>query len=69
LVLLIAQAVSLVPFVGDFRSRQIGVGTGSLLIVAVAVAFVWWIGASRSSELLGIGALKITNSNPCPGSA
>lgn len=36
----IARGVFLVPFVGDFRSRQIGVGTGSLIILAVALLFV-----------------------------
>jgi hypothetical protein len=53
----IARSVLLVPFVGDFRSNQIGVGTGSLIILAIALAFVRWMGASRSSQLLGIGVL------------
>jgi len=53
----IARAVLLVPYVGEFRSSQIGVGTGSLIILAVALVFVRWIGASRSSQLLLIGVL------------
>lgn len=53
----IARAVFLVPYVGDFRSNQIGVFTGSLIILAIALVFVRWIGASRSSPLLGIGVL------------
>lgn len=53
----IARAIFLVPFVGDFRFRQIGVGTGSLIILVIALLFVRWIGASRSSQLLGIGVL------------
>jgi hypothetical protein len=39
----IARAIFLVPFVGDFRSSQIGVFTGSLIIFAVALVFVRWI--------------------------
>ena len=42
---------------GDFRSRQIGVVIGSLLIVAIALVFVGWIGALRSCQLLGIGVM------------
>jgi hypothetical protein len=51
----IARAALLVPYVGDFRARQIGVFTGSLIILAIAVAFVRWIGASRVAQLLGVG--------------
>jgi hypothetical protein len=46
-----------VPHVGPSRSNQIGVGTGSLIILAIALAFVRWLGASRSSQLLGIGVM------------
>jgi hypothetical protein len=53
----IARGVFLVPFVGDFQSRQIGVLTGSLIIFIIALVFVRWIGASRSTQLLGIGLL------------
>lgn len=49
----IARAVFLVPHVGEFRSNQIGVFTGSLIILV----FVRWIGPFRSSQLLGIGVL------------
>ena len=65
----IARAVLLVPFVGNFRSRQIGVFTGSVIILAIAVVFVRWIGATWPSQLLGVGVPKITNSNSCLGSA
>jgi len=51
----IARGVFLVPHVGQFRSNQIGVFTGSLIIFMIALLFVRWIGASRSSQLLGIG--------------
>jgi hypothetical protein len=41
----------------DRPSNQIGVGAGSLISLAIALVFVRWIGASRSSQLLGIGVL------------
>jgi hypothetical protein len=53
----IARSVLLVPHDGQFRSSQIGVFTGSLIILVIALLFVRWIGASRSSQLLGIGVL------------
>jgi hypothetical protein len=53
----IVRGIFLVPHVGEFRSNQIGVFTGSLIIFAIAVAFVRWIGATRTSELLRIGVL------------
>ena len=37
---------------GEFRSSQIGVFTGSVIILVIAVAFVRWIGAHRTTELL-----------------
>jgi len=55
----IARGVLLVPYVGEFRSNQIGVFTGSLVIFAIALVFVRWIGASRPSELLRIGVLWV----------
>lgn len=53
----IARAVFLVPYVGQFPSNKIGVFTGSLIILTIALLFVRWTGASRSSQLLGIGLL------------
>jgi len=53
----IARAVLLVPHVGQFRSNQIGVFTGSLIILVIALLFVRWIGASRTAQLLAVGAL------------
>jgi hypothetical protein len=53
----ILRGIFLVPCVGEFRSGQIGVFTGSLIIMVIALVFVRWIGATRSSQLLGIGAL------------
>jgi len=53
----IARGVFLVPHVGEFRSNQIGVFTGSIIILAIALAFVRWIGATRTSHLLAVGVL------------
>jgi hypothetical protein len=47
----------LVPHVGEFRSNQIGVFTGSIIILIIAFAFVRWIGASRPRDLLAVGFL------------
>ncbi len=43
----IARGIFLVPHVGEFRSNQIGVLTGSIIILVIALLFVRWIGASR----------------------
>jgi len=53
----IARGIFLVPHVGEFRSSQIGVFTGSIIILAIAVVFVRWIGATRSAHLLMVGFL------------
>ena len=53
----IARGIFLVPHVGEFRSNQIGVFTGSVIILVIALAFVRWIGASRTTDLLAVGLL------------
>lgn len=53
----IARGIFLVRHVGEFRSNQIGVFTGSLIILVIALAFVRWIGASWTADLLAVGAL------------
>ena len=53
----IARGVFLVPHVGEFRSNQIGVFTGSIIILVIALVFVRWIGASRTTDLLMVGFL------------
>jgi hypothetical protein len=53
----ILRGLFLVPIVGDLRARQIGVLIGTLIILAVATAFIQWIGATTGKQLLGIGAL------------
>jgi hypothetical protein len=53
----ILRGIFLVPHVGEFRSNQIGVFTGSLIILVIAMAFVRWIGATRTVDLLAVGLL------------
>jgi hypothetical protein len=42
--------------VGDRRARQIGVATGSLLVLAVAALTTGWIGVETASQALAVGA-------------
>jgi hypothetical protein len=51
------RAIFLVPVVGDFRSRQIGVFTGSVLTMIVAYASVLWLDAATRKSLLLAGLL------------
>ena len=56
------RTIFLVPSVGDFRSRQIGVFTGSILILVVAYVLMPWIHATgrRPLVLVGIFWLALT---------
>ena len=42
-------------YVGEFRSNQIGVFTGSAIILVIAYFTIRWIGAKRTLELLTVG--------------
>ena len=53
----ILRAMLLVPIVGEFRSNQIGVFSGSLIIIAIAYFTIRWIGASRLTEQLLVGVI------------
>jgi hypothetical protein len=53
----ILRGLFLVPVFGDFTSRQIGVFTGSLIILAVAYMTIRWIGAKEKKELLAAGLI------------
>jgi hypothetical protein len=53
----ILRAIVLVPIVGEFRSNQIGVFTGSAIILAIAYFTIRWIGAQRPNELLLVGLI------------
>jgi hypothetical protein len=51
----VARALWLVPVVGDFPSRQIGVLTGTLINATIAVLCIRWIRPCRVSEAIGVG--------------
>jgi hypothetical protein len=53
----ILRAIVLVPMVGEFRSNQIGVFTGSAIILVIAYLTIRWIGAKRTNELLLVGLI------------
>ena len=53
----ILRAIALVPLAGEFRSNQIGVFTGSAIILVIACLTIRWIGATQRSELLKVGAI------------
>jgi hypothetical protein len=54
-----ARALWLAPQVGDLASRQIGVATGSLLILGIAWLTVRWIGAPDRRGLWTVGGLWV----------
>jgi hypothetical protein len=51
--------VFLVPVVGDFRAGQIGVFSGSALILIVTCLFVRWVNAPNTKSLLQVGAVWV----------
>lgn len=53
----IVRAHWLVPIVGDFPSRQIGVFTGSVMNLIVAVLFIRWIRPTRVAHAIAVGVL------------
>jgi hypothetical protein len=53
----IARALWLVPLIGDFRARQIGVFTGSIINLAVAAAFIDWIHPPRAGIAILVGVM------------
>jgi len=55
----ILRGVLLVPIVGDFPARQIGVLLGSLLIFAVVYLFIRWIDARKTLQHLSVGLLRV----------
>ena len=55
----IARVRFLVPRVGDLRSRQLGVVTGSLLIFVITLALIPWVGGSRVVPLLVLGLIWV----------
>lgn len=53
----ILRGLFLVPVFGDLASRQIGVFTGSLIILVISYITVRWIGAKIKTELLITGLI------------
>ena len=53
----IARTLWVMPRLGDLRARQVGVLTGSLLVVAIATLAIRWIGPRTGQQKLAIGAL------------
>ncbi|PYT13186.1 MAG: hypothetical protein DMG59_21220 [Acidobacteria bacterium] len=53
----IVRSIFLVPVVGDFRARQIGVFIGSALILLVAYLFIGWLRAPDKRSLTRVGIL------------
>jgi len=51
------RTIFLEPRVGDLASRQIGVVTGSLMILAIAYLTIDWVGASKARQLAAVGTL------------
>jgi hypothetical protein len=53
----IARAIWLVFVVGDFRSRQIGVFTGTIINLAVAALLIRWVHPVRVADALFVGVM------------
>jgi hypothetical protein len=65
LLLMLAEVINgsirtlwIAPVAGDFRARQIGVFSGSIIILAIACLTILWIGTGRRrGDLLVVGAV------------
>lgn len=53
----ILRTLFLAPLTGDFRARQVGVFTGSLLILAMATLTIRWLRLPTRAQQLQVGAL------------
>jgi hypothetical protein len=53
----ILRAIFLVPIIGEFRSNQIGVFTGSAIILVIAYVTHRFIEARRTPEFLMVGII------------
>jgi hypothetical protein len=52
----VLRSLYLAPLVGDVNARRVGVLVGSLLILAIALAFARWLGDLSRRQLFVIGA-------------
>jgi len=55
----VLRELVLAPRLGDFRSRQAGVFTGSILILSVAYIFSNWLRVIGTKALIAIGLLWV----------
>lgn len=55
----VLRALFLAPLVGDLRARQIGVAVGSVIIVAIVLAFSRWLGVRSTRRQLGVGLVWV----------
>ncbi len=55
----IVRTLYLVPVVGDLPARQIGVATGSILILVIVWVTLPWLGAVGRRQWFGVGALWV----------
>jgi hypothetical protein len=55
----VLRELFLTPLVGDLRARQTGVAVGSLIILAIALAFSRWLGARSMRRQLGVGLVWV----------
>jgi hypothetical protein len=53
------RTLYLAPLIGDFNARRVGVLVGSLLILAIALAFARWLGDLTRRQLFAIGAVWV----------
>jgi hypothetical protein len=51
----VVRVLLLAPYIGDFRARQIGAVTGSLIVLAVSYVLAGWIAARTTRALMGVG--------------
>ena len=59
------RAIFVVPVVGDFRSRQIGVFSGFILILAVAYVLFPWLHSTDKRSLISVGVLWVVLTVAC----
>jgi hypothetical protein len=56
----VVRAIVWVPWLGEFRSGQLGVFTESFIILVIAYFTICWIGSIGATDLLKVGFLWLT---------
>ena len=54
-----AREIFIAPALGDLRARQLGVVTGSLLVLCIAWLLAHWLGAKERRTQLAVGAFWV----------